>query len=146
MADHLVYHAFGDRVNECRFSLLKYLFQTNLQPPHGTLVTVHTDQPSLFDDFIPFFPQFEITESKPDVIQSRIINTEGLPEFSELLSVFFQKNQEESVPNLVKLIHHIDPAQIRQDKWDYEQKPFYLKWLDRIRGKSWSVRQYEKKF
>lgn len=75
-----------------------------------------------------------------------LVTYTNLAEIQELLDIFFTKNQEESIPNLVKLVQHIDAVKIRLHKVQYERQPFYKKWIDRLRGNSWSIRQYEKKF
>jgi hypothetical protein len=67
----------------------------------------------------------------------------GFEEFSQLLQAFFKKNEEESIPNQIKLLHHIDAAAIQQQKQDYQQQPLFRKWLQAITGKRWSIRQYE---
>jgi hypothetical protein len=67
----------------------------------------------------------------------------GFEEFSQLLQTFFKKNEEESIPNQIKLLHHIDAAAIQQQKRDYHQQPLFKKWLQAITGKRWSIRQYE---
>jgi hypothetical protein len=75
-----------------------------------------------------------------------LVTYSNLSELNELLEIFFNKNQEESVPNLVKLANHIDAVKIRLHKVQYQKQPFYKKWFDKIRGTGWSIRQYEKKF
>lgn len=69
----------------------------------------------------------------------------GFEEFSQLLQVFFKKNEEESIPNQIKLVHHLDAAAIQQQKKEYQQQPLFKKWLQAITGKRWSIRQYESK-
>ncbi len=69
----------------------------------------------------------------------------SLKEFRHLLRLFFKKNEEESIPNLIKLLHTVDAAAIQKHKSSYEALPFYQKWLQVITGKSWSIKQYEKK-
>ena len=66
--------------------------------------------------------------------------------FKELLPVFFQRNAEESIPNLVKLVHHLNAQQIQQEEEQYQQQAFYKKWLDKFTGKGWSTERYKKKF
>jgi hypothetical protein len=68
-----------------------------------------------------------------------------LKEFRALLRKFFQKNEEESVPNLVKLVHHLDAATIRKSRNKFEALPFYIKWFQTLMGNKWSIKQYEKK-
>lgn len=65
--------------------------------------------------------------------------------FKELLPVFFQRNAEESIPNLVKLVHHLDAQQIQQEEEQYQHQAFYKKWLDKFTGKGW-IERYKKKF
>jgi hypothetical protein len=67
----------------------------------------------------------------------------GFDEFSQLLQTFFKKNEEESIPNQIKLVHHLDAAAIQQQKKEYQQQPLFKKWLQAITGKRWSIRQYE---
>jgi hypothetical protein len=66
--------------------------------------------------------------------------------FKELLPAFFQRNAEESIPNLMKLIHHLDAQQIQQEEEQYKQQAFYKRWLDKFTGKGWSIERYKKKF
>jgi len=69
-----------------------------------------------------------------------------LPEFKNLLHSFFKKNEEESVPNLIKGAQYFDAQQMQKDKEHYYTLPFYKKWLKNITGTRWSIKQYEKKF
>jgi hypothetical protein len=64
MANVLVFEASQtmDKVNACRYALLKYLEAYNLKPPPHIAIYVYTDQPALFESFIPFFQQFAIRE------------------------------------------------------------------------------------
>ena len=59
MPNAILYQAYGgtDFINECRYSLLKYLQVYNLKPPASTGIYIHTDQEHLFSDFLPFFSQ-----------------------------------------------------------------------------------------
>ena len=66
--------------------------------------------------------------------------------FKELLPVFFQRNAEESIPNLVKLVHYLNAQQIQQEEEQYQQQAFYKKWLDKFKGRGWSIERYKKKF
>ncbi|ANE52619.1 hypothetical protein [Flavisolibacter tropicus] len=66
--------------------------------------------------------------------------------FKELLPVFFQRNAEESIPNLVKLVHHLDAQQIQEEEERYHQQAFYKKWMDKFTGKGWSIERYKKRF
>lgn len=64
MRNYILYLAHSDLgyINECRFSLLKYLSVYNLKPPVQTAIIIYTDKPQLFENFIPFFRQFLIKE------------------------------------------------------------------------------------
>ncbi|MGN6163100.1 MAG: hypothetical protein ACTHOF_01035 [Flavisolibacter sp.] len=296
MANVLVFEASQttDKVNACRYALLKYLEVYNLKPPSHIAIYVYTDQPAVFEAFIPFFQQFAIKEIsqaqikewqgetafssrvKMEIIaevfkhiegnlifldsttyikmpleelfkkiedgsfllhsfigsitnssnvelnklfkflsadsirqngnnlstndvklwnakvvglnsQSKIIDDileltdvvhKQFPksivesfafsycfqktgdvitcdntifqygkfeEFKKLLHHFFKKNEEESVPNLVKLIRHLDAATVQKEKATYEALPFYKKWLQALTGKNW-IKQYQNKF
>ncbi|HEU4471820.1 MAG TPA: hypothetical protein VFR58_12085 [Flavisolibacter sp.] len=65
-------------------------------------------------------------------------------EFGVLLRNFFNRYQEESIPNLVKLIHPIDAVRIRAQKAAFEQLPFYLRWARKAVGRGWSIGNYIK--
>ena len=69
----------------------------------------------------------------------------NLKEFRQLLRQFFVKNEEESIPNLVKLVHNLDAAAIQKSKMQFEQLPFYKKWMQFLFGKRWNIKQYENK-
>lgn len=60
MQNAILYQAYGGPgfVNECRYSLLKYLQVYNLTPPAHTTLVIYTDTPDAFADFEPFFHQF----------------------------------------------------------------------------------------
>ena len=62
-----------------------------------------------------------------------------------LLDSFFEKNAEESVPNLVKAINKIDIESIWKKKLEFNSLPFYQKWISTLSGKGWSIKSYEKK-
>jgi len=57
MQNAILYQAYGgkDFINECRYSLLKYLQVYNLEPPASTGIYIYTDTPHLFEDFRTFF-------------------------------------------------------------------------------------------
>lgn len=75
-----------------------------------------------------------------------IFDYSDFKEFSQLLDAFFKKTEEESIPNQVKALHHIDASAIRQQRDQYHQQPFFKKWLHTITGKRWNIKQYETKF
>ena len=66
----------------------------------------------------------------------------NLKEFNSLLKYFFKRYQEESVPNQVKLIQHIDARKIGEEKDLFQKLPFYTKLIKRVRGRAWSINQY----
>lgn len=71
---------------------------------------------------------------------------QNFKEFSSLIQLFFSKNEEESIPNLVKLIHHLDEDELRKEKQAYDRLPLHKKLWNKLQGKEWSVKQYENKF
>ncbi len=68
-----------------------------------------------------------------------------LKAFDQLLQTFFRKNEEESIPNLVKKLHYLDVDRISRDQQAYEALPVYKKWLQTLTRKNWNIKQYEKK-
>jgi hypothetical protein len=70
MKNILLYQAYGtiDHVNECRYSLLKYLQLYNLIPPANIGIYIYTDQPAWFEEFSTFFSSFEIHEISTNMI------------------------------------------------------------------------------
>lgn len=288
MQNHILYQAFNnpDVVNECRYSLLKYLAVYNLKPPAHIGIVIYTDQPALFEEFESFFSQFEMLpvdklkagatdsscienvdkifllqcffnlyngnvfycdtntyivepvedifteiesgacflyekipdQKKEDSIYNKVIELiqkkvqfpdekelfsskvvginsdkvnlledaksmlgtlqkqsvhqdtasyalsyslqqqaniktanhriahySDLKEFRDLLKTFFKRNEEESIPNLIKLINPFDAAEIQKQKHQYETQPLYRKLLNSVAGNKWSIQQYQKK-
>ena len=297
MQNAILYQAYGvDFINECRYSLLKYLEVYNLVPPAATAIVIYTDQPHLFSDFLPFFHDLRCKELTPEIIKhwkgannfvhrlkvemiadfleafdgnvlycdtdtyaikpleeifssiekdtfylhqfegvpdkktspsfhkwetflsttpvfynqkkfefSRTIqlfnagvvglNTKNkdvlkdvlgltdslfqkfqkhiaeqiafsycfqktgvvkstdaeiahywnLKEFRQLLQVFFTKNLEESIPNLVKKVHHLDALAIQEQKNRFARLPYLQRLFKTISGTRWRITQYEKK-
>lgn len=78
--------------------------------------------------------------------EDTIVSYRHFPDFKKLLQLFFLKNGEESIPNLVKLVHHLDARTIEKEKLTYDGLPFFKKLLHSVTGKKWSVRQYQNKF
>lgn len=85
-------------------------------------------------------------EGKIKSAAKHISEYSGFKEFSQLLEAFFRKAEEESIPNQVKALHHINAAAIRQQRDQYHQQRFFKKWLQTITGKRWRIEQYIKKF
>lgn len=284
MPNYILYNAVTpDSINECRYSLLKYLSVYNLNPPPNIAIGIHTDNPAAFESFIPFFDRFELTgydkmkpgkidlvknflaskncnllymnadsyptgpvetifqellkkdfvflkkkttltkenlqlfqkiklylcsnEIKVDdtrisypadkdlfsteligvnrqsaavfqkifqlylqlvtevpetvaeefafayysgnnssTITGSIYSYQNFSAFKKLLQAFFAKNQEESIPNLVKLVYHLDAQTILQEKVSYDRQPFVKRIFSALSGRAWSVRQYQNKF
>ena len=69
----------------------------------------------------------------------------NLKEFRQLLHTFFARNVEESIPNLVKKLHHIDALTIMQHKTSYRNLPFLQRFFRNLRGSAWRIGQYERK-
>lgn len=74
-----------------------------------------------------------------------VIHYWDLKEFKKLLNVFFTKNAEESIPNLVKMVHHLDAGAIMQQKMNYEKLSVAQKLLGVFTGRNWSIQQHIKK-
>lgn len=68
-----------------------------------------------------------------------------LKEFKFLLKDFFGRYQEESVPNQVKLMHHVDAKKIETEKRDFERLPVLSQWLRRLKGTAWNISKYQVK-
>ena len=284
MPNYILYQAVTpDAVNECRYSLLKYLSVYNLNPPPNIAITIRTNAPAAFESFIPFFERFELSrydDSKPGkidlikdclstqtcnllylnpdsypngpvdtifqellkkdflflkrksgldksrlqafqkikfylanhevrvdnnrilypstenfsstevigvnhhsspifqkifqlylqlvtevppaeaaefafayyagansgIIENTINSYRNFPAFKKLLQAFFARNEEESIPNLVKMVYHLDAETVLQEKNKYDSQPFVKRILSVLSGKAWSVRQYQNKF
>ncbi|HVG40401.1 MAG TPA: hypothetical protein VM888_02225 [Chitinophagaceae bacterium] len=289
-------HSNEGYINECRFSLLKYLSVYNLKPPTDTAVVIYTDKPALFENFIPFFTHFHLEEitsatvkdwqegtgyvhrAKPKMIQDFFTKYKGdliffdtdtyittpieplwndmengiiymhqsegiidqtknpefkkwdnflqkanldygnkkfeyvphfqiwnsgvlglkaslapviedvlllidsiykqfpkhiaeqvacsyclqnhgtiksakehvahywnLKEFRALLRSFFKKNEEESIPNLVKAVHKLDAKQMEREKEAYDDLPLWKRLMATLSGTNWNIKKYEKK-
>lgn len=74
-----------------------------------------------------------------------IFDYSAFKEFNQLLETFFIKTEEESIPNQVKAVHHLDAAAIQQQKEVFQQQPLFKKWLQIISGKRWNIQQYAAK-
>ena len=68
------------------------------------------------------------SDSGVQTMDNKIISYHNFPKFKNLLRLFFKKNEEESIPNLVKLAHHIDAEAILQEKKYYDGQPFVKKY------------------
>jgi hypothetical protein len=79
-------------------------------------------------------------------VENTISSYRNFSEFKNLLRLFFKKNEEENIPNLVKLVNHIDAETILHEKNQYNSQPFVKKLISTLSGKAWSVRKYQNKF
>lgn len=86
------------------------------------------------------------SDAAMQTLEDKIISYRNFPQFKNLLQLFFEKNEEESIPNLVKLVHHIDAQTILKEKKQFDRQPFVKKLLSALVGKAWSVRKYQNKF
>jgi hypothetical protein len=68
-----------------------------------------------------------------------------LKEFRRLLSLFFERNMEESIPELVKKVHHLDALTIMHEKTNHKQLPLLQQWWKDLSGTGWRIAQYTKK-
>lgn len=60
MQNYLVYKAdTADMINECSYSLLKYLAAYNLKPPAHQSVVIYTPHPALMESYASYFHSFE---------------------------------------------------------------------------------------
>jgi hypothetical protein len=81
MQNYLVYKAdTADEINECSYSLLKYLAAYNLKPPAHQSVVIYTRHPALMESYASYFHSFEFWE--PEKTQTTRLNT---------LAIFFRQ-------------------------------------------------------
>jgi hypothetical protein len=73
------------------------------------------------------------------------INYKGVTEVTKLLKIFFVRNEEESVPNLVKRVHYLDAEIIQKEAAVIRKAPLLKKWMGFITGKNNLVQRYQKK-
>lgn len=69
----------------------------------------------------------------------------NLKEFRKLLTHFFAKNLEESIPVLVKKVHHLDAMKIMNEKKAHQQLPVLQRWWKDLSGTGWRIGNYQKK-
>lgn len=69
----------------------------------------------------------------------------NLKEFRRLLKKFFHINAEESIPNLIKSLHHLDANAIQEEKNAFERLPFLQRLIRNLSGKAWKIARYEKR-
>ena len=226
MPNYIIYIADRkEEINECAYSLLKYLDIYNLKPPPSHSVVIYTTEPAMLEAYGSYFTSFRLVDisgdpapSRTAILQDFFANNTGsilymdgrsypvkeleglfaavergnnffrhaegkkgevreftilaagtafkpqlaawlsssnekppqgfierydhLREFDLLLKDFFRKNQEESISNQVKAIHHLNAHQIQDQKMQFQKLPFYTRMLRRITGKGWRIRNY----
>ncbi len=64
--------AYGNihNMNECKYSLLKYLHKYNLDPPGNIAIIIYTDQPIFFEQYVAFFKTIIIKEITLDQVKT----------------------------------------------------------------------------
>ncbi len=70
MQNIILYQAYGsaDNINECRYSLLKFLQIYNLIPPANVKVVIYSDQPAAFESFAAYIDLY-VQQITPEEIQ-----------------------------------------------------------------------------
>jgi hypothetical protein len=134
-----------DQIKNDSYYLLKYPHagekQTSGSPVETAVIGLHKSHADLFNE------QDDLANPKMHSYEWQYWkHYHYSPAFKSLLQYFFQRNEEESIPNLVKLIHFLNADQLEQERLDFELQPLYKKWLDKLRGKGWSLERYKKKF
>jgi hypothetical protein len=69
----------------------------------------------------------------------------NLKEFRQPLRVFFEKNKEENIPDLVKLVKGIDAAAILYEKTKFLKLPLFRRVIDRVLGRNWTIKRHMEK-
>jgi hypothetical protein len=105
--------------------------------------SVHKQFPKHITEQLACSYLFEENNIQPT--KDNIVHYWDLKEFKKLLTVFFTKNAEESIPNLVKMVHHIDAHQIMQEKMKYEDLSVAQKLMAALTGRTWNIQQHIKK-
>lgn len=75
--NYITYLAHGNEgyINECRFSLLKFLHAYNLRLPTDLGVVIYTDRPQAFEAFIPYFKTFVLQPVDETILKNWIAGT-----------------------------------------------------------------------
>ena len=79
---------------------------------------------------------------QPETAEAFIAHYDPYPEFDAWLRYFFKRYQEESVPNQVKLLQHIDARTIASDRNRFLKLPVHTRFLQRLTGKAWNLSRY----
>src|SRR5688572_1212391 len=65
MTNLIIYHTTTqDEINECSYSLLKYLDVYNLKPPADHKVIVYTNKPAMLESFGSYCSGFELRDTE----------------------------------------------------------------------------------
>ncbi|MDQ6609713.1 MAG: hypothetical protein M3Y85_07820, partial [Bacteroidota bacterium] len=86
-----------------------------------------------------------IDEEKIFIADDFFIIYQNQKEVNHLLQLFFKKNEEESIPNLVKRVHLIDPGVIQKEIQVQNNRPLVQKLLHFITGKQGVIQRYQNK-
>ncbi len=78
--------------------------------------------------------------------EGKVAHYWNLKEFRQLLQTFFEKNEEESIPALVKKVQRIDALAMMREKAAFDRLPFFQRSLKKLTGNRWTIKAYEKKF
>lgn len=79
-------------------------------------------------------------------VEGRVVHYWNLKEFRQLLSAFFSKNEEESIPSLVKKVHHLDALFLMRQKDAFDNLPFLQRLVKKLTGRQWRIEDYERGF
>lgn len=136
--------------------------EPDFQVMHAGVVGIGSRYESMLDEVISLSDKLQGKLSKVranNLAYTKVFRTTGrlmpapeslacyryLPEFKWLLKKFFEKNQEESIPGMIKSLQLISPGPIEEKKKHYEALPVYKKILQTLSGRKWSIREYEKR-
>ena len=89
-----------------------------------------------------YFNSDEYPVKEVDDQNKSVESYKGLQEFKILLKDFFGRNQEESIPNQVKLIRNINAKEIETEKNKFESLPLASKLFRKMIGKGWNISNY----
>jgi hypothetical protein len=73
------------------------------------------------------------------------VNYKDVKEMAPLLKTFFARNEEESLPNLVKKAHVLDANAVRTEAAGAQKAPLLQKWLNNLLGRNPVLQRYQKK-
>lgn len=140
----------------------KLLFSKSLRMYNAGVVGLHTSHKELLTDVLALadsvyekFPkhiaeQFAFsyclqTGGLVKTADHLIAHYWNLKEFRQLLALFFSRNLEESIPTLVKKVHHLNALTIMQHKTSFKSLPFLQRFIKNLRGSAWRIGTYERK-